>query len=100
MKNNDAALKLIKEMIQEEIENMDSKKHEDHEGTMARGEVRQLVKNSISLHALLQDKEELPGWVSAYITLASDYINSVNQYMTEQEHEEDEEGEENEEVHQ
>lgn len=75
------------EMIEKEMENIDSPQKQDHEGTMARGEVRSLVDNSISLYKLLQNKEELPGWVSAYITLASDYINSVNQYMSQQENE-------------
>jgi hypothetical protein len=57
--------------------------HKDHEASMAKGELRELVKNAKSIYEMVNDGDELPGWVSSYITLASDYMNSVNQYMTE-----------------
>jgi hypothetical protein len=57
--------------------------HKDHEATMAKGELRSLVKNAKSIYEKISDGDELPGWVSSYVTLASDYMNSVNQYMEE-----------------
>lgn len=59
--------------------------HEDHEVSMAHSDAKNLVKNSVHLHHLLKDIPEqqgLPGWVSAYITLANDYIESVTQYLS------------------
>lgn len=53
----------------------------DHEGTMARGELGSLLRNAEELRARIGADDELPGWVSGYITLASDYMNSVAQYM-------------------
>ena len=56
----------------------------DHEASMADGELRDLISNASKLQNLIQPGDELPGWVSAYITLASDYMHSVAEYMTEQ----------------
>lgn len=53
----------------------------DHEGSMARGEIKDLIKNAITLHNMLGSNDQLPGWVSAYITLASDYIHSVTEHL-------------------
>jgi hypothetical protein len=57
---------------------------EDHEGSMAHSEVKSLISNASRLEQLLKGNPELPGWVSAYITLASDYMNSVADYMVDQ----------------
>lgn len=59
--------------------------HSDHEVSMAHSDAQNLMKNSVQLHNLLKDTSEqqgLPGWVSAYITLANDYIESVTQYLS------------------
>jgi hypothetical protein len=53
----------------------------DHEGSMAKSEVKEMIKNAVELHNMLGENDELPGWVSAYITLASDYIHSVTGYL-------------------
>lgn len=61
--------------------------HEDHEVSMAHGDAQNLAKNSIHLAQMLQNTSEqqgLPGWVSAYITLANDYLESVTQYLSHQ----------------
>jgi hypothetical protein len=63
------------------IERQPRKVEHDHEGHMAVGELSSLAKNTEELLSLIQKGDELPGWVSAYITLASDYMNSVAQYM-------------------
>jgi hypothetical protein len=57
--------------------------HHDHEASMAKGELRDMIKNGAQLYNMIQPEQNLPGWVSAYITLASDYMHSVVEYMTE-----------------
>jgi hypothetical protein len=61
---------------------------EDHEASMAKAELHDMIKNGAELYKMIQPGQELPGWVSAYITLASDYIHSVNEYMSEKNNEE------------
>jgi hypothetical protein len=92
--------KILLEMIEQEIESIQEVRKEphDHEGRMARGEIRNTIKNSLVLYKLIGKNDELPGWVSSYISLANDYINSVTQFMVEdQVGEDDEEDEEEEE---
>jgi hypothetical protein len=42
-----------------------------------------MLKNGVELYNMIQEGQELPGWVSSYITLSSDYIHSVYEYMSE-----------------
>lgn len=70
---------LINKIIKEEM----ALQHPDHEAKMAKGELRDMLKNGADLYNRIQEGQELPGWVSAYITLASDYIHSVYEYMVE-----------------
>lgn len=67
----------------------------DHEGSMAKSEIKDMIKNAVELHNMLGQNDELPGWVSAYITLASDYIHSVTEYLAGQSSEGEEEMPEN-----
>jgi len=53
----------------------------DHEASMADAEIRDLISNASKLQNMIEPGDELPGWVSSYITLASDYIHSVAEYM-------------------
>lgn len=53
----------------------------DHEARMALGELNDASDNIRDLLDVIKEGDELPGWVSAYITLASDYLNSVAQFM-------------------
>jgi hypothetical protein len=62
----------------------------DHEASMAKAELRDMLMNGVKIYQLIQPGDELPGWVSAYITLASDYIHSIKEYMFEEEAEESE----------
>jgi len=48
---------------------------------MADAELRDLISNASKLQNIIQPGDELPGWVSSYITLASDYMHSVAEYM-------------------
>jgi hypothetical protein len=59
--------------------------NEDHEASMAKAELRDMLMNGAKIYQLIQPGDELPGWVSSYITLASDYIHSIKEYMVEQE---------------
>lgn len=75
-------------MVENEVENVDMQelpaKKPDHEGRMAKSEIRNLITNSLKLYKIIDRNDELPGWVSAYITLSNDYINSVTQHMVEE----------------
>ena len=53
----------------------------DHEASLAKNELRDLVSNASKVDNLVQDQDNLPGWVSAYITLAADYMHSVAEYL-------------------
>jgi hypothetical protein len=53
----------------------------DHEASMAGNEIKDAVSNASKIQNLIQDGDNLPGWVSAYITLAADYLHSVAEYL-------------------
>lgn len=53
----------------------------DHEGSMAKSELKDMLMNGAVLYKMLGENDQLPGWVSAYITLASDYIHSVTEHL-------------------
>ena len=57
---------------------------QDHEATMAKSELRDMIENAAKVYKMIEPNQQLPGWVSAYITLASDYMNSIEQYLTEE----------------
>ena len=52
-------------------------KRPDHEAEMARGDLYKMAKYSVKLLDLIQEGDELEGWMQAKITKASDYISSV-----------------------
>lgn len=80
--NKETLRKLVLGKLNEEIDL--TKKTSDHEASMAKAELRSLHDNVKKLYPMIEHGDELPGWVSSYITLASDYLNSVTQYMSEQ----------------
>lgn len=58
--------------------------HQDHEVQMAREELYHSAEYALRLHKLLRNVDEqqgLEGWVSSKITLASDYLKTVLEYM-------------------
>jgi len=59
----------------------------DHEASMADSELRDMISNASKLQNIIQPGDELPGWVSAYISLAADYMHSVAEYMIGKQHE-------------
>jgi len=81
--NVDDLLKGIKYGPTRITEEDSSMPHKDHEAMMAKAEIRDMVKNAKEVYKMIQPGDELPGWVSAYITLASDYMHSIAEYMTE-----------------
>lgn len=85
-------IKLLNEMMEEEIESTQEARKEpnDHEGRMAKSELRDMIKNGLVLYKLIGENDELPGWASSYITLASDYMHSVMEFMVEEQSSEDE----------
>jgi len=57
---------------------------QDHEVQMARADCFHAAKNAIDLHRMLRNVSErqgLEGWVSEKITLASDYLRTVKEYL-------------------
>lgn len=54
---------------------------DDHEGAMARSELYRAAKYSMKLFQMIQEGQELEGWVQAKITKSADYLDSVYHYM-------------------
>jgi hypothetical protein len=63
--------------------------HQDHEVQMARSDCYSAAKYAIELHKMLKNVSEqqgLDGWVSEKITLANDYLRTVHEYLTYEQH--------------
>lgn len=59
--------------------------HRDHEVQMARSQMYSAAQAAIEIHRLLKDISELEGlegWVQSKLTLASQYLESVRDYLT------------------
>lgn len=84
-----AVLKHIKEQEEKQIENVVTEMMhpdyemdwEDHEGEMANSELMAIVKKATDLAYLIDENDELDGWVQSKITKANDYISSVHDYL-------------------
>lgn len=85
------ALEEAKESVDEcggcERDGVDYTHGHDHESSMADAELKDLISNASKLQNIIKPGDQLPGWVSAYITLASDYMHSVSEYMQQQQSE-------------
>ena len=55
--------------------------NDDHEVRMAQAELYRLAKDAIALHNMLDQMGNLEGWVSSKITLATDYVATVRDYI-------------------
>ena len=55
--------------------------HDDHEGIMAKSDLFKLAKYSYKLLQMIDDNEQLDGWVQEKITLAADHIGNVYHYL-------------------
>jgi hypothetical protein len=54
---------------------------DDHEGQMARADLYRAAKHAMKLFEMIQEGQELEGWVQAKITKSADYLDSVFHYM-------------------
>ena len=54
---------------------------DDHEVKMAQSSLYQVAKDAAALHVMLDGVDNLEGWVQSKITLATDYIARVRDYM-------------------
>ena len=65
--------------------NVSFKEENDHEVSMARGELEAIADKATQLASMLQGKSDegnpLEAWVQSKITKAKDYINSVSDYL-------------------
>jgi hypothetical protein len=53
----------------------------DDEGRMAKSQMYKTGKYAMKLHDMLGDMEQLPAWVQAKLTKASDYLSAVYHYL-------------------
>lgn len=56
-------------------------KKDDHEAAMAKADLYKLAQYSAKLFKMIDEGDELQGWVQSKLTKASDYISSVYHYM-------------------
>jgi hypothetical protein len=54
---------------------------DDPEGQMAQGDLRSAARNALLIDSLITESSDIPEWVQGKLTLASDYLNSVADYM-------------------
>jgi hypothetical protein len=60
---------------------MNNPRPENHEAAMARADLYKLANYSFKLFKMIQEGQELEGWVQAKITKSADYIASVYHFM-------------------
>ena len=53
----------------------------DDEGRMAKSQIYKMCKYAVKLHSMIDDMEQLPAWLQAKITKASDYMSMVYHYL-------------------
>ena len=71
--------KAIKEKMSEEEEYCEEE--DDPEGQMAQGDLRSAARNALLIDSLINESSNVPEWVSNKLAIASDYLNSVSEYM-------------------
>jgi hypothetical protein len=67
--------------MQDQMKSVMPVPEDDHEGQMARSELYRAAKYSMKLFQMIQDGQDLEGWVQAKITKSADYLDSVYHYM-------------------
>jgi hypothetical protein len=68
----------------------------DYEGDMAISQLKSIMRNAENMINMLEPNSNLPEWVQSKITLAEDYITTVNNYMTDVMGDEDDDEEDDE----
>jgi len=56
--------------------------HEEREGKMAKYSAIECAEDAMDIANMIRETDDLPEWLEAKITLASDYMNKVKDYMT------------------
>jgi len=56
--------------------------HKEREGKMAKYSAIECAEDAMDIANMIQETDDLPEWLEAKITLASDYMNKVKDYMT------------------
>lgn len=51
------------------------------EGKMSQGDLRSAARNALLIDSLISESSDLPEWVQGKLTLASDYLDSVAEYL-------------------
>jgi hypothetical protein len=75
-------MKTFKQLIAEANADQEEAGEYDFEGDMAKTQLKSIIRNSMELHDMLEDDDNLPEWVQSKITLAEDYMTTVYNYMT------------------
>jgi len=73
-------MQIIKEELEESCAGNPSP-HSSGEGHMAKSQLLRTAEYSQKLLEMLQDEDQLPPWVQAKITLASDYLGKVYHFL-------------------
>jgi hypothetical protein len=53
----------------------------DDEGSMAKGQLNRMIDQATGLVQMMDDDKQLDGWVQSKLTMASDYLDSVHDYL-------------------
>lgn len=72
IKTATASKKTIKEGVLDDM---------DDDGFMAKRQLYDIAKYAVALHKMIQDTDNLEPWISAKITTAADYIDTVKHYL-------------------
>jgi len=56
-------------------------KIDDLEGEMVKDQLCHIAQYAIAMASVLEDEQELEGWVQSKITLAKDYVSKVRHYL-------------------
>ena len=56
-------------------------KSDDSEGMSTKNALYSLIQNSMALYDLIEDNDDLPEWVQGKVSVASDNITSVFEYL-------------------
>ena len=74
------SVKLMKKQTPGQNEAKDPGEY-DYEGDMAKNQLKTMIDAAQELHDMLSDNENMPEWVQSKITKATDYIDSVRDYL-------------------
>ena len=67
------------QIIKEEVSEIAVKR--DKEGKMAKFDAKEAYEDAIDVFKMIDEYDDLPEWLEAKITKASDYLNSVKDYL-------------------